>query len=76
MPDSAFFSAVGLQLGSTGPAIATRDGVAVHSGHQITAQYSFTAPTLVGTKLYLPDDKHIMALDVRAAGLTDSCVRA
>jgi len=42
----------------------TRDGLTVLSQHQLTEQESFTAPTLVGTTLYVRDEKHIIALDV------------
>lgn len=56
--------------GTLNLATVTRDGVTVHSRHQITEQYSFTAPTLVGPTLYLRDEKHIMALDVRPADMT------
>jgi outer membrane protein assembly factor BamB len=47
-------------------ATATRGGLTVHSQFQITERYSMTAPTLVGTTLYVRDRKHIMALDLGA----------
>jgi outer membrane protein assembly factor BamB len=46
---------------------ATREGLTIHSRCQLTEQYSFTAPTLAGTTLYVRDEKHIMALDLSAA---------
>jgi hypothetical protein len=45
-------------------ATATPDDLIVHSQCKITGRYSFTVPTLVGTKLYVRDRKHIMALDL------------
>ena len=50
--------------GKLGLATVTTEGVTVHSQCQITERWSFTAPTLVGTTLYLRDEKHIMALDL------------
>jgi hypothetical protein len=45
-------------------ATATREKLTVHSQYKITERYSFTAPTLVGTTLYVKDRKRIMALDL------------
>ena len=45
-------------------ATATQDGLVSHAQSQLTQQFSFTAPTLVGTNLYVRDEKHIMALDL------------
>jgi len=53
--------------GLLGLATATREGFTVHSQHQLTEQESLTAPTLVGTTLYVRDEKNIMALDLGAA---------
>ncbi|UCE60523.1 MAG: PQQ-binding-like beta-propeller repeat protein [Phycisphaerales bacterium] len=50
--------------GYLGLATATREGLTVHSKCKITARESFTAPTLVGCKLYVRDRKDIMALDL------------
>jgi len=36
----------------------------IHARHRITEKYSLTAPTLVGTTLYVRDRKNIMALDL------------
>ena len=58
--------------GLLGLSTATREGPTIHSQCQITEQYSFTAPTLVGTTLYVRDEKDILALDlVRPVGGTD-----
>jgi outer membrane protein assembly factor BamB len=40
------------------------DGLTVHAKAQITASQSWTAPTLVGTTLYVRDRTQIMALDL------------
>ena len=48
-------------------ATATPEGLTVHGQCQVTEKYSLTAPTLVGTTLYVRDRKHIMALDLGAA---------
>lgn len=45
-------------------ATATPERLRVHSQCHITERYSFTAPTLVGTTLFVRDRKHIMALDL------------
>ncbi len=45
-------------------ATATPEGLTIHSQCQLTEQYSFVAPTLIGKTLYLRDQKHIMALEV------------
>ncbi len=50
--------------GQLGLATATPRGLKTHAKCQITERESFTAPTLVGTTLYLRDEKHIMALDL------------
>jgi outer membrane protein assembly factor BamB len=49
---------------------ATAKGLTVHSKCKITERLSWTAPTLVGTTLYVRDRKHIMALDL-GTGVTD-----
>jgi outer membrane protein assembly factor BamB len=50
-------------------ATATPDGLTVHSRITALEAPSWTAPTLVGTTLYMRDRKHIMALDLgRPAG--------
>ena len=46
-------------------ATATREGVSFLSQYQLLERYSFTAPTLVGTTLYVRDTRKIMALDLR-----------
>ena len=46
-------------------ATATPDDLIVHSRCRMTERLSWTAPTLVGTTLYLRDRRHIMALDLR-----------
>ncbi len=48
-----------LGLATVGP-----EGLTVHSEYRVTEKWSFTAPTLVGTTLYVRDEKHIAALDV------------
>jgi outer membrane protein assembly factor BamB len=45
-------------------ATATREGLTIHSQCRITEKWSFTCPTLIGTTLYVRDEKHIMALDL------------
>ena len=47
---------------------ATPEGLTVHSRCKVTERDSFTVPTLAGTTLYVRDQKHIMALDLSAAG--------
>ena len=49
-------------------ATATPQGLTVHSKCKLTERYSWAAPTLVGTKLYLRDRKNILALDLSAKG--------
>lgn len=49
-------------------ATATPQGLTVHSKCKLTERYSWAAPTLVGTKLYLRDRKNILALDLSAEG--------
>ena len=49
-------------------ATATPEGLEVHSQVKLLEEKSWTAPTLVGTRLYLRDYNTIMALDVSAAG--------
>ena len=49
-------------------ATATPQGLTVHSKCKLTERYSWAAPTLVGTKLYLRDRKSILALDLSAEG--------
>jgi hypothetical protein len=36
----------------------------VHARCKVAEPYAWAAPTLVGTKLYIRDRKHIMALEV------------
>ena len=43
---------------------ATPDGLTVHSQCKVGETYAWAAPTLVGTKLYVRDRKHITAFDV------------
>lgn len=45
-------------------ATATPDGLTVHSKCKVAEPYSWAAPTLVGTTLYVRDRKHIMAFDL------------
>ncbi|UCG34198.1 MAG: PQQ-like beta-propeller repeat protein [Phycisphaerales bacterium] len=45
-------------------ATVTPEALTVHCRHQITERESFSAPTLVGTTLYVRDRKYIMALDL------------
>lgn len=59
------------QGGQLGLLKITRDGPTVLSQCQLTDQYSFTAPTLVGTTLYVRDEKNIMALDLGPLGTTE-----
>ena len=40
------------------------DGVAVHARHQVTKGRAWTAPTLVGTTIYLRDQTQMMAYDL------------
>jgi outer membrane protein assembly factor BamB len=58
--------------GQLGLATATRQGLTIHSRCQLTTQYSFTAPTLVGTTLFVRDERHIMALDLSHASTGDT----
>jgi len=50
--------------GTLALATATPEGLAVHSKAQVLERLSWTAPTLVGTRLYLRDHHTIMALDL------------
>ncbi|UCE59254.1 MAG: PQQ-binding-like beta-propeller repeat protein [Phycisphaerales bacterium] len=50
--------------GQLGLLTATREGLTTHAQCQVTERWSWTAPTLVGTTLYVRDEKHIMALDL------------
>jgi outer membrane protein assembly factor BamB len=52
------------QEGELGLATLGPKGLRVSSRCQVGAQYSFSAPTLVGSTLYLRDESHIMALDL------------
>jgi len=52
--------------GHLGLATATRDRLKVHSRHRITETESLTSPTLVGTTLFVRDEKQIMAFDLGA----------
>ena len=49
-------------------ATATPEGVTIHARCRITARPSWTAPTLVGTTLYVRDREHIMAFDLGQHG--------
>ncbi|MEW6199386.1 MAG: PQQ-binding-like beta-propeller repeat protein [Planctomycetota bacterium] len=49
-------------------ATATSEGLTIHSRAQVLEEKSWTCPTLVGTRLYLRDHHHIMALDLSAEG--------
>lgn len=44
--------------------VANRDGLTTVSQYQVTERWSFTAPALVGTTLYVRDEKNIMAFDL------------
>jgi len=48
-----------LSLVSLGP-----DGVETHASHQLLAKPAWTAPTVVGTKLYVRDQARLVALDL------------
>jgi len=50
--------------GNLSLATATPEALEVHSSAKVGELYSWAAPTLVGTKLYLRDRKHIWAFDV------------
>jgi outer membrane protein assembly factor BamB len=52
------------QDGGLALATPTAEKLIVHSKCRVTERYSLTAPTLVGTTLYVRDRKHIMALDL------------
>lgn len=45
-------------------ATATPEGIKIHSKIELLNRIAWTAPTLVGTKLYVRDRKMIMALDL------------
>jgi outer membrane protein assembly factor BamB len=49
-------------------ATVTPDGLKIVSQAQVLADKSWTVPTLVGTRLYLRDNKTILALDLAPAG--------
>jgi len=49
-------------------ATVSPEGMNIRSRHQILDRISWTAPTLAGTTLYARDRKHVMALDLSAAG--------
>jgi outer membrane protein assembly factor BamB len=51
--------------GNLAIATVTPEGLKVHSKAQVLNHLAWTAPTLVGTKLYLRDRKTIMALDLK-----------
>ncbi len=53
--------------GQLGLATATPRGLTIHSQHQICETESLTAPTLVGSTLYVRDERYIMALDLGTA---------
>lgn len=52
------------QDGNLSLATPTPKELVVNSRYKVTELYSLTAPTLVGTTLYVRDRKHIMALDL------------
>lgn len=54
--------------GTLALATATPEGLEVHSKVKVLERLSWTAPTLVGTTLYLRDHHTIKALDLSAAG--------
>ena len=47
---------------------ANKESLTVASTFQVTEQYSFTAPALAGTTLYVRDEKNIMAFDLSVEG--------
>jgi outer membrane protein assembly factor BamB len=50
--------------GQLGLATAAPEGLTVHSTCRVAERESWTAPTLVGSTLYVRDRRHIMALDL------------
>ena len=54
--------------GTLALATATPEGLKVHSKAKVLERLSWTAPTLVGTTLYLRDHHTIKALDLSVAG--------
>ena len=46
-------------------ATASPERLTIHSRCNVTERWSLTPPTLVGTILYIRDERHIIALDVR-----------
>ncbi len=50
--------------GNLGLVTVTREGPIVNTHCQLTKEWSFTAPTLVGSTLYVRDEEHIMALNL------------
>ena len=60
------------QDGQLALATADRDDLKIASQCQLTERYSFTAPSLVGSTLYVRDEKSIMALDLSVEGNRDS----
>lgn len=48
-------------------ATATPEGLEIHAQAQVLEEKSWTIPTLVGTRLYLRDNRTIMCLDLGAA---------
>ncbi|MCH8150714.1 MAG: PQQ-binding-like beta-propeller repeat protein [Planctomycetes bacterium] len=55
------------QEGQLALVTATREDLTVVSQCQVTEKESFTAPVLVGTTLYVRDEKNIMAYDLGSA---------
>lgn len=55
------------ETGTLALAKADRDGVEICSTVKVLEELSWTAPTLVGTRLYLRDHHHILCLDLGAA---------
>ena len=49
-------------------ATATPEKLTIHSQAQLLEHTAWTAPTLIGTRLYIRDRKHIMALDLGKTG--------
>ncbi len=56
------------QNGQLSLAKASRDTLTVESEFQILGRNAITAPSLVGSTLYVRDQKNIMALDLSAEG--------
>lgn len=59
------------QDGNLAMATVSPEGPKVLGSTKITERVSWTVPTLVGTRLFVRDRKHIMALDLAKTDLTD-----